>query len=37
VTEFGFDGFILSLGDDAAEQIARLGAEVAPAVRAASA
>ena len=37
VIEFGFDGFILSVGDDAAEQIARLGAEVAPAVRAASA
>src|SRR3954471_634963 len=36
-SEHGFDGFILSLGDDAAEQIARFGAEVAPAVRAASA
>ena len=35
--EFGFDGFILSVGDDAAEQIARFGAEVAPAVRDASA
>jgi alkanesulfonate monooxygenase SsuD/methylene tetrahydromethanopterin reductase-like flavin-dependent oxidoreductase (luciferase family) len=36
-SEYGFDGFILSVGDDAAEQIARFGAEVAPAVRAASA
>jgi alkanesulfonate monooxygenase SsuD/methylene tetrahydromethanopterin reductase-like flavin-dependent oxidoreductase (luciferase family) len=36
-SEHGFDGFILSVGDDAAEQIARFGAEVAPAVRAASA
>jgi alkanesulfonate monooxygenase SsuD/methylene tetrahydromethanopterin reductase-like flavin-dependent oxidoreductase (luciferase family) len=36
-SEHGFDGFILSIGDDAAEQIARFGAEVAPAVRAASA
>jgi alkanesulfonate monooxygenase SsuD/methylene tetrahydromethanopterin reductase-like flavin-dependent oxidoreductase (luciferase family) len=37
VSEYGFDGFILSVGDDAAEQIARFGAEVAPAVRAAAA
>jgi alkanesulfonate monooxygenase SsuD/methylene tetrahydromethanopterin reductase-like flavin-dependent oxidoreductase (luciferase family) len=36
-SDYGFDGFILSVGDDAAEQIARFGAEVAPAVRAASA
>jgi alkanesulfonate monooxygenase SsuD/methylene tetrahydromethanopterin reductase-like flavin-dependent oxidoreductase (luciferase family) len=35
-SDYGFDGFILSVGDDAAEQIARFGAEVAPAVRAAS-
>jgi alkanesulfonate monooxygenase SsuD/methylene tetrahydromethanopterin reductase-like flavin-dependent oxidoreductase (luciferase family) len=35
--EHGFDGFILSLGDDAQEQIARLGEAVAPACRAASA
>jgi alkanesulfonate monooxygenase SsuD/methylene tetrahydromethanopterin reductase-like flavin-dependent oxidoreductase (luciferase family) len=37
VSEYGFDGFILSVGDDAPEQIARFGAEVAPAVRAAAA
>jgi alkanesulfonate monooxygenase SsuD/methylene tetrahydromethanopterin reductase-like flavin-dependent oxidoreductase (luciferase family) len=37
VEDYGFDGFILSVGDDAPEQIERLGAEVAPAVRAASA
>jgi alkanesulfonate monooxygenase SsuD/methylene tetrahydromethanopterin reductase-like flavin-dependent oxidoreductase (luciferase family) len=37
VDDYGFDGFILSVGDDAPEQIARLGTEVAPAVRAASA
>ena len=36
-SEHGFDGFILSLGDEPHEQIARLGEEVAPAVRAASA
>src|SRR4051794_12202256 len=36
-SEHGFDGFILSVGDDAAEQIARFGADVAPVVRAASA
>jgi alkanesulfonate monooxygenase SsuD/methylene tetrahydromethanopterin reductase-like flavin-dependent oxidoreductase (luciferase family) len=36
-SEYGFNGFILSVGDDAAEQIARFGAQVAPAVRAASA
>src|SRR3954452_22257875 len=35
-SEYGFDGFILSIGEDAAEQIARFGAEVAPAVRAAA-
>jgi alkanesulfonate monooxygenase SsuD/methylene tetrahydromethanopterin reductase-like flavin-dependent oxidoreductase (luciferase family) len=35
-SDFGFDGFVLSVGDDAAEQIARFGAEVAPAVRAAA-
>jgi alkanesulfonate monooxygenase SsuD/methylene tetrahydromethanopterin reductase-like flavin-dependent oxidoreductase (luciferase family) len=35
VTEFGFDGFVMSLGDDALEQIDRFGNEVAPAVRAA--
>jgi alkanesulfonate monooxygenase SsuD/methylene tetrahydromethanopterin reductase-like flavin-dependent oxidoreductase (luciferase family) len=37
VEEHGFDGFILSVGDDAAEQIARFGSEVARPVRAASA
>src|SRR5436305_1397644 len=37
VTEHGFDGFILPVGDNPQEQIARLGGEVAPAVRAASA
>jgi alkanesulfonate monooxygenase SsuD/methylene tetrahydromethanopterin reductase-like flavin-dependent oxidoreductase (luciferase family) len=37
VDDYGFDGFVLSVGDDAPEQIERLGAEVAPAVRAASA
>jgi alkanesulfonate monooxygenase SsuD/methylene tetrahydromethanopterin reductase-like flavin-dependent oxidoreductase (luciferase family) len=37
VRDYGFDGFVLSVGEDAPEQIARLGAEVAPAVRAASA
>jgi hypothetical protein len=37
VTDYGFDGFILPVGEDPPEQIARLGAEVAPAVRAASA
>jgi alkanesulfonate monooxygenase SsuD/methylene tetrahydromethanopterin reductase-like flavin-dependent oxidoreductase (luciferase family) len=37
VRDYGFDGFVLSIGEDAPEQIARLGAEVAPAVRAASA
>src|SRR4051812_13424868 len=36
-SEYGFDGFVLSVGDNAAEQIARFGTEVAPAVRAASA
>jgi alkanesulfonate monooxygenase SsuD/methylene tetrahydromethanopterin reductase-like flavin-dependent oxidoreductase (luciferase family) len=35
--EFGFDGFIAALGDDPRETIERLGAEVAPAVRAAAA
>jgi hypothetical protein len=35
--DYGFDGFILPVGEDPPEQIARLGAEVAPAVRAASA
>jgi alkanesulfonate monooxygenase SsuD/methylene tetrahydromethanopterin reductase-like flavin-dependent oxidoreductase (luciferase family) len=37
VRDYGFDGFVLSVGEDAPEQIARFGAEVAPAVRAASA
>ena len=37
VSEYGFDGFILPIGDDPPEQIGRIGAEVAPAVRAASA
>jgi alkanesulfonate monooxygenase SsuD/methylene tetrahydromethanopterin reductase-like flavin-dependent oxidoreductase (luciferase family) len=37
VSDYGFDGLILSIGDGAAEQIERLGGEVAPAVRAASA
>ena len=37
VSDYGFDGFIVPLGDNPPEQIARLGAEVAPAVRAASA
>jgi alkanesulfonate monooxygenase SsuD/methylene tetrahydromethanopterin reductase-like flavin-dependent oxidoreductase (luciferase family) len=36
-SDHGFDGFVVSVGDDAAEQIARLGAEVAPAVRASAA
>src|SRR4051812_9064536 len=36
-SDYGFDGFILSVGENAAEQIARFGSEVAPAVRAASA
>jgi alkanesulfonate monooxygenase SsuD/methylene tetrahydromethanopterin reductase-like flavin-dependent oxidoreductase (luciferase family) len=37
VSDYGFDGFVVSVGEDAAEQIERLGAEVAPAVREASA
>ncbi|MEA2439435.1 MAG: hypothetical protein QOH76_859 [Thermoleophilaceae bacterium] len=37
VRDYGFDGFVLSIGEDAPEQISRFGAEVAPAVRAASA
>src|SRR3954462_8931105 len=36
-SDYGFDGFILSVGENAAEQIARFGSAVAPAVRAASA
>ena len=35
--EHGFDGFVASLGDNPRETIARLGAAVAPAVRAAAA
>jgi alkanesulfonate monooxygenase SsuD/methylene tetrahydromethanopterin reductase-like flavin-dependent oxidoreductase (luciferase family) len=37
VSDYGFDGFILPVGDNPPEQIERLGAEVAPAVRAAAA
>jgi alkanesulfonate monooxygenase SsuD/methylene tetrahydromethanopterin reductase-like flavin-dependent oxidoreductase (luciferase family) len=37
VSDYGFDGFVMSVGEDAPEQIERLGAEVAPAVREASA
>jgi len=37
VRDYGFDGFIVPVGDDPADQIARLGGEVAPAVRDASA
>jgi alkanesulfonate monooxygenase SsuD/methylene tetrahydromethanopterin reductase-like flavin-dependent oxidoreductase (luciferase family) len=35
VTDYGFDGFVMSLGDDALEQIELFGRDVAPAVRAA--
>src|SRR4051794_29432797 len=35
-SEHGFDGFILSIGDDAADQIAPFGGDGAPPVRAAS-
>jgi alkanesulfonate monooxygenase SsuD/methylene tetrahydromethanopterin reductase-like flavin-dependent oxidoreductase (luciferase family) len=37
VSDYGFDGFVISAGDDPLEQIERFAAEVAPAVRAASA
>jgi alkanesulfonate monooxygenase SsuD/methylene tetrahydromethanopterin reductase-like flavin-dependent oxidoreductase (luciferase family) len=35
--DFGFDGFVMSVGDDALEQIGLFATEVAPAVRSASA
>jgi alkanesulfonate monooxygenase SsuD/methylene tetrahydromethanopterin reductase-like flavin-dependent oxidoreductase (luciferase family) len=37
VSDYGFDGFVISVGDEPLEQIERFAAEVAPAVRAASA
>lgn len=37
VSDYGFDGFVISAGEDPLEQIERFAAEVAPAVRAASA